>query len=112
MAESADTAKRLAEAANTSATQGNEDAFNRAFAELKPSADDIAGAICILTTRMPGYSASREMLAAHLQLVLTREQIAAQERMGNAATRLTAASVVLGIVALLVTLLQIVLALK
>jgi len=92
-----DPATRLAVAgiALANQDQGALANFDSLFAELKPSAEVIAQAICIATVRAPGYSATRDALAARLQFTLTREHVAAQERMTSAATYLTVALVVL-----------------
>jgi hypothetical protein len=97
MVESADPANRLALAGINLANQaqGALETFDSTLAELNPSAEVIAQAICIATMRAPGFSATRDVLAARLQLMLTREHVAAQERMTSAATYLTVALVVL-----------------
>lgn len=85
-------------AAAIHAGHGDADATERAFEELKPNAVTIcqAYALC-LTVQEFNPQSYRLILAARLQLELTQEHVAAQERMGRKLERLTRVLIVLTI---------------
>lgn len=76
--------------------------FLQLMIDKKPSAETVARAVVVAATTYGGtpYEHIKPMLDAYLQLVLTREHVAAQEKMSRAAGYLAAASVFIAIVAL------------
>ena len=82
--------------------------FADVFANLKPSAQDIARAMCIAAVQAPRVGATQTVLNAHLQHKLTQDHVDAQERMARTATQLTNVIVVLTVVTILVQLLTLI----
>ena len=89
--EQSDPAWKLAAAADAAGMSGDMDAFERAFAALKPNSRIIARAYAVCLTKPPftAHEASRLILYRYLEVALMEEHVAAQRRMGRTINRLT-----------------------
>lgn len=99
------TVLRLADAALGAARLGNPQQFEEALETIKPGAVIIARALAICSAQQPytSYAATRLMLEARLQVVLTEEHVEAQRQMGSALNWMTGALVALTVVIVLLT---------